>query len=631
MTVDRTQAEQGPPQGERTTAAGMLEELKRFEGTPEKFLTGLLALQCRVGDAAAAAVFRLGSEGRPEFLAAWPPPAQGTPPPPWLAHAVELAPQVIASGKTTARALHAGDDLYGQKAKRHLVVVPLAAGGGFRGVAAFIVEQQDQALVAASCERLELTAGFAGLYETRLALQSRENDLQRLRTAMEVLAAVNSHERFMAAAMALCNEAASRWGCDRVGLGILKGRYVQLRAMNHTEQFSRKMKLVQDTEAAMEECLDQDAEVVCPADPDSTFVCRAAAELSRRHGPTAIVSLPLRAQGEVKGVLLLERPVDRPFELAEVEALRLTCELCTAHILTLHEHDRWVGAKAAHAARKCMAAAVGPKHTWKKVIALLVPAAALFLPVATDNYTVNATFVLEAVDRRVVSAPFDGELGNVLVEPDDEVVAEKTVLGKLRAEELRLELAAAKARYRAHMTQADAAMKEDKRADAQIARAQADQAGEEARLLEHKIAQATLVAPISGKVISSDLKPHVGASIKAGDPLFQIAPVENVRAELAIPEDEIAEVVGHEGELKGELSATTRPGRRFEFVVGRINPVAEVVQKQNVFKARAGLVTKEAWLRPGMTGVAKIHVGRRRYAWLWTRRLVNWLRMKLWL
>lgn len=631
MTVDRTQAEQGPPQDEGLTAAAMVEELKHFEGTPEKFLSGLLALQCRVGGAAAGVIFRLGHESRPEVLAAWPLPAEGTPPPPWLAHTQELAPQVISSGKTTTRALYAGDDLYGQEARRHLVVVPLAAGGGFRGVAAFLVEQRDQALVTACCERLELTAGFIGLYEMRLALQRRENDLQRLRTAMEVLAAVNNHERFMAAAMTLCNEATARWQCDRVGLGLLKGRYVQLRAMNHTEQFSRKMKLVQDTEAAMEECLDQDCEVVHPADPESTFVYRAAAELSRRHGPTAIVSLPLRAQGEVKGVLLLERPVGRPFELAEIEALRLTCELCTARILTLHEHDRWFGAKAAHAARKCLAAAVGPKHTWKKVIAVLVVAAAIFLVVAKGNYTVNASFVLEAVERRVVSAPFDGELGEVLVEPDDEVIAGKNVLGKLRTEELQLQLAAAKARYRTHLTQADAAMKDDKRAEAQIARAQADQTKEEAHLLEYKIAQATLVAPISGKVISSDLKPHVGASIKAGDPLFQIAPIGNVRAELAIPEDEIAEVVGHEGELKGELSATTRPDRRFEFVVGRINPVAEVVQKQNVFKARAGLVTREAWMRPGMTGVAKIHVGRRRYAWLWTRRLVNWLRMKLWL
>jgi hypothetical protein len=35
-------------------------------------------------------------------------------------------------------------------------------------------------------------------------------------------------------------------------------------------------------------------------------------------------------------------------------------------------------------------------------------------------------------------------------------------------------------------------------------------------------------------------------------------------------------------------------------------------------------------MAPGMKGVAKIHVGRRSYAWLWTRDLVNWVRMRLW-
>ena len=32
-----------------------------------------------------------------------------------------------------------------------------------------------------------------------------------------------------------------------------------------------------------------------------------------------------------------------------------------------------------------------------------------------------------------------------------------------------------------------------------------------------------------------------------------------------------------------------------------------------------------------MTGQARIDVDRRRYAEIWTRRLVNWLRMKLWI
>jgi len=144
---------------------------------------------------------------------------------------------------------------------------------------------------------------------------------------METLSAVNRQNRFISTAMALCNEVASQWQCERVSIGFLKGRYVQLRAMSHTEDFSRKMKIVQDIESAMEECLDQDCEVLYPpaligktpeqisssknepisAGQEVTYISRAAGELSRRHGPLAVLSLPLRQDGEVRAVLTLER------------------------------------------------------------------------------------------------------------------------------------------------------------------------------------------------------------------------------------------------------------------------------------------------------------------------------------
>src|SRR5262249_3412523 len=144
------------------------------------------------------------------------------------------------------------------------------------------------------------------LYEMRLTLQRRGIDLQRLKGAYEVLAAVNEHDKLAASAMAFCNQVASRWNAGRVSLGFLKGRYVKARAMSHTEKFSRKSKLVQDIEAAMEESLDQDVEVVQPAAPEATFVARATAELSQRHGPATICTLPFRHRGKPVAAVTLE-------------------------------------------------------------------------------------------------------------------------------------------------------------------------------------------------------------------------------------------------------------------------------------------------------------------------------------
>ncbi len=623
---------------EAPTTAHMLAGLAHFEGSPQEFLHRLLALQCRVGEAAAGAVLRIGPKNRVEVLAVHPKLPAGSPPVVWLAQAVEFAPSVIASSRTHTEPLHRPDALYGQPADRHLVLVPLGGGGGFQGLAVFLLETLDASRVAMRRERLEMTTGFLSLYELRLALQRRQADLARLRAAMEVLAAVNAHERFMAAAMTFCNETAARWDCDRVSIGFLKGRYVQLRAMSHTEKFARKMKLVQDIEAAAEECLDQDAEVLYPSDPESMVITRAAAELSKRHGPSAVLCLPLRQKGEPRAVLVLERTAERPFTIEETEALRLTCELCGARILGLHETDLWFGAKAARSARRGLAALLGPTHTWKKLAALAACAVLLLLVFAKGEYCIDAPFVLQAVERRAVPAPFDGYLREVFVEPNDDVEKDKTVLATLRTVELRGELATAKAQEIVALTKADQAMRDNNVAAAQIARAEAAQAAAQVRLIESRIEQATIVAPISGKVVSGDLKPRTGARVTTGDVLFEIAPITPLRAELAVPEDDVIALAAKLEErqsagtaLTGELATASQPGQRSEFVVDRINPVAEIVNRRNVFKVRAMLLSAEPWMRPGMEGIAKIRVDRRRYVWIWTRRLVNWLRMQLWL
>jgi hypothetical protein len=86
----------------------------------------------------------------------------------------------------------------------------------------------------------------------------------------------------------------------------------------------------------------------------------------------------------------------------------------------------------------------------------------------------------------------------------------------------------------------------------------------------------------------------------------------------------------------GDLMTRSQPDRKIAFKIERINPVAEPINQNNVFKVRVTLqgvdLAKDYnWLRPGMEGIAKINIDRRNYGYLWTRRLVNWIRMQLWL
>ena len=133
--------------------------------------------------------------------------------------------------------------------------------------------------------------------------------------------------------------------------------------------------------------------------------------------------------------------------------------------------------------------------------------------------------------------------------------------------------------------------------------------------------------------MTGDLKKQEGGPVEKGKVLFEVAPLEFLRAELSVPEDRIADVrVGQEG----ELATASDPGKRIKFRVERVNPIAEVVEQRNVFKVRVELLemderTKDR-IKPGLEGVAKITIDTKRsYAWLWTHRMIDWVRMKLWI
>jgi biotin carboxyl carrier protein len=462
----------------------------------------------------------------------------------------------------------------------------------------------------------------------RLTLQRRQADLKRLQMAMETLSAINRPNRFIGVAMAFCNEMASQWHCERAGIGFLKGRYVQLKAMSHTEKFNRKMRIVQDIESVMEECLDQDIEIIYPADQEAAYIDRAAGELSKRYGPLAILSLPLRQDGAARAVLTLHRPADRPFNPEEIETARLTCELCTARLVSLYDSDRWIGAKAAQQIHRAVAGLLKPKYTWTKVAAMAIFVALIFVIFAKGQFRAEAPCVLEATCQQLVPAPFDGYIKSVSVLEGDMVEAGKTTLAKLDAAELMLQLAEAKAEKLGWDKQADAARGKLNTADVQIAEANADRIKAKIDLLEYQIRQANITSPIGGIVVKGDLKRAIGAPVKTGDVLFEIAALESLRAQLLVPEDQIANIREGQG---GYLATVSFPGQRIRFVVERVNPMAEVVNGRNVFKVRVHLLTTYPWMRPGMEGMAKVSIGRRSYVWIWTRRLANWVRMKFWL
>ena len=590
-------------------------EQETLDNSPAQFLTNLLTIQCLLLQANEGAILRLSSDKKVEVLTLYS-PSNGKPA--WIVQSVE----------SITKALSTDNVIVTPHASLNILTIRLNMNDLNQAVAVFLVETGDRKALETKCRTLQLAMRLVNLTETRISQHGKPGDLRRFQQAMETLSTINNQYQFTQIAMAFCNEVASQWQCERASIGFLKDRYIHLRAMSHTEDFSRKMEIVQNIESAMEECLDQDVEVLSPAPEGAAYISRAADELSKRYNSLTVLSLPLRRNGKVFAIVTLERPANRIFNHEEIETLRLTCELCSARLADLYEHGRWFGATMAIKARDYMAKIAGPKQTTAKFTVIICAGIILFLIFAKGQFRVETPFALEATFQQVIPSPFDGYIKEVDVEVNEPVEANKTVMAILDTAELRLQLAAAKAENARYLKQSTAALQDRKIAEAYIARANADKMTAEIDLLNYQLSRADIVSPISGIVTKGDLKRQIGAPVKTGDVLFEVSPLESLRAELLVPEDDIYDIQPGQ---EGQMATASFPGKRIKFLVEHINPVAEVVNQRNVFKVRVNLQESYTWLRPGMEGVARVSIGKRRYAWIWTRKIVNWARMKLWI
>ncbi|MFH1498658.1 MAG: efflux RND transporter periplasmic adaptor subunit [Verrucomicrobiota bacterium] len=484
-------------------------------------------------------------------------------------------------------------------------------------------------------EDLEPVAGVLRLATDTPMLYQRQRQLARVRQdvanyaqALEVLAATNVHRRFLSVTMALVNELASRHRCSRVSLGWREGNLIKVKAVSGTDRFERRMEVVQKLEAAMEESSEQDEEIAWPAWADSDAVKRDHETYAGVERLGAVMSVPLRVDGEARGVLTLERgEPGATFTEAEGLALRVVADQVARRLDDLQRNDRWFGARWATASREWLAGFLGPKQTWLKataVVGALLLAFSLFVPLP---YRVNADFIVRAQTLLHLPAPYEGYLAAVKVRPGD-LVKTGDLLLSLDPSDLLVELASARAERQRYAGEAERAEADKKLADLRAARAALAQADARVELIEYRLARAEMRAPFDGVVVDGDLRERIGAPVRPGDVLMKVSRLEGLYVEMRVPERDIDLIASSE---HAEIAFTTRPEDTFQVVIERIEPAAQVERDGNIFVVRGRLEGDHAdWLRPGMSGIAKVESERRTLAWIATHRLIDFLRLKLW-
>lgn len=242
-----------------------------------------------------------------------------------------------------------------------------------------------------------------------------------------------------------------------------------------------------------------------------------------------------------------------------------------------------------------------PSKSWFKTGWKIAAGLALLMCVPIP-YRVACDCEIQPVTRRFVSAPYTGPLERAVVRPG-EVVTKDQVLAYMDGRQLNLELTGVEAEHQAARRRHSSALAQGEVAQSQIARSEMRQLQTKIKSLKDQLSRLEIRSPYNGIVISGDLDKAQGATMEIGQTLFEVAPLDAMLAEVAIPESEI-QYVKSSNSVAIKLNAF--PYRTFYGEVNTINPSAELINDESVFVADVKLTDDESVIRPGMKGSAKV-------------------------
>jgi len=581
----------------------------------ENFAVNWLDIQCRMFDGVirATVIIRTSDIGNFTPIAIWPEGITGNH---GLAAVVEHA---LTERQVTIQGITRGS----KKEAPLFIAHPILVDDQLYGAVAFEIEGRSESAIQSFVQRLGWGIGWLETLARRKTFTSKA----RLVTVLELIATSLQYDRFQAAATAVVTELATILACERVSIGFCKRKHIHVQALSHSASFGKKTNLIRDLGAVMDEAVDQLATVIYPQQKGGPFqVTRAHADLVKHHGAGAVCTIPLTEGDEVLGALTLERPVGEDFDNRTIELCEQAALLVGPVLDVKRKEDRWLIKKALDSAEQLLRHLFGPRHMVLKVSATVVVLLFLFFTVAKGDYRVTADASLEGTVQRSVAVAMPGYIADASARAGD-IVKEGDLLATIDDRDLRLEKLKWVSQRAQLQREYSEALAEHERAKIRILSAQLEQAAAQMDLIDEELSRTRILAPFDGIVVNGDLSQSLGAPVERGDVLFELAPLDAYRIIMKVDERDITNV--KVGQI-GNLALASMPTEKLPLVVEKITPVSSVEQGRNYFRVEAQLKGNLEKLRPGMEGVGKINIDRRRLAWIWTHKLIHWVRMWIW-
>lgn len=546
--------------------------------------------------------------------------------------------------------------------KQQVIAVPVLAGSPaesstlpLQGVVAMAVDVRSKQAAQTTLALVELIAGYVFAQAASQQLRRTKASSASLDLAARLLAAVNQTPSFKGCCFQFVNDLCRQLGVDRAAMGWVHGsgsnvavkrgagggkRTIKVVALSDTENLDRRMAMIQKIEHAMEEAMDQEQTVLYPPPSGSTdadavlsqAVTHAHRDLAAGDSKLRVASFPLRvgdSKGDrVIGIITVESTGDGVIDNTGVELIQSTLDLVAPVLAIRHSDDRPIPARMWDASLRAAAWAVGSRHTVWKAVGVMVMLSTLFIFLYHTTYRIGAPAELAPREKRTISTPFDGRIASigVGVEPGRQV-AKGALLVEFDTTEMWLSALEAQSELLQYEKEGDELLKTGKIGEAQQAKFKGDQAAARFQLLEQQIARSRVLAPIAGTITAGDLKDKIGASIKLGDKLFELADLSDMKVIARVDDTDITFITLGQ---TGEVSPKSDPRLSVAFTVERIVPLAQAHDGSNAFEVHCKLSGSPVWFRPGMEGQVKFDGPRKSVAWIASRRILDTLRVWLW-
>lgn len=271
---------------------------------------------------------------------------------------------------------------------------------------------------------------------------------------------------------------------------------------------------------------------------------------------------------------------------------------------------------------------------YRTVVFSLTVALVLFAPVW--RATVSGRFLLEPQRRAVIRAAVAGQITDVLV---DEGAAVEAGAPLLLLRNTRLEAEADDAR--AHLRAAEAQAREAQMNYTNLGVALAEHASqlERSRSVLEQVAALEVASPIAGIMDTPRLRDRVGSFVQEGDVLANVEDAGTLKARIFVPEFQIQRI-------RPSAPTSLRLESSFQPVRGLVASIAPASSElapglmpeekykgtspPSYYVATVLLSNADGRMRPGMSGDAKIEVGRESIAGFVWETIRKFLQRKIW-